>query len=125
MGNRSGLSVSAAEARSADGREEEHPSPEPGESAAFAASMARGRRADSEIARGLGLRGPAGRGADARYLEALAGSYHKWYDERRVTPLGDEPVGDEHRTRLWLAEAVRTVLASGLALVGVSAPERM
>ncbi|ROP45995.1 arginine--tRNA ligase [Pseudokineococcus lusitanus] len=60
-----------------------------------------------------------------RHLEVLAGTFHKWYDERRVTPLGDEPVGDEHRTRLWLAEAVRTVLASGLALVGVSAPERM
>jgi DNA-directed RNA polymerase specialized sigma24 family protein len=53
MGNQSGLSVSAAEARSADGREEEHPSPEPGESAALAASVARGRRADSEVARGL------------------------------------------------------------------------
>ncbi|WP_299035742.1 arginine--tRNA ligase [uncultured Pseudokineococcus sp.] len=61
----------------------------------------------------------------ARHLEVLAGTFHKWYDECRVAPLGEEPVEDVHRTRLWLAEAVRTVLASGLDLVGVSAPERM
>ncbi|MBC3762769.1 arginine--tRNA ligase [Quadrisphaera oryzae] len=61
----------------------------------------------------------------ARYLEALAGSYHKWYDERRVTPMGEEAVTDVHRTRLWLNDATRTVLANGLALLGVSAPERM
>jgi arginyl-tRNA synthetase len=61
----------------------------------------------------------------ARYLEALAGSYHKWYDERRVAPMGEEPVTDVHRTRLWLNEATRTVLANGLALLGVGAPDRM
>jgi arginyl-tRNA synthetase len=62
----------------------------------------------------------------ARYLEELAGAYHKWYDQnRRVLPLGEEPVTDAHRTRLWLNDATRTVLANGLALLGVSAPERM
>ncbi|MCL3860436.1 arginine--tRNA ligase [Actinotalea sp. K2] len=61
----------------------------------------------------------------ARYLEELAGSYHKWYDQRRVTPLGDQEVTDVHRTRLWLNDATRTVLANGLGLLGVSAPERM
>ena len=61
----------------------------------------------------------------ARYLEELAGAYHKWYDQRRVIPLGDEAVNDVHRTRLWLNDATRTVLANGLALLGVSAPERM
>jgi len=61
----------------------------------------------------------------ARYLEALAGSYHKWYDERRVTPMGDETVTDVHRTRLWLNDATRTVLANGLELLGVGAPDRM
>jgi arginyl-tRNA synthetase len=61
----------------------------------------------------------------ARYLEALAGSYHKWYDERRVTPQGEEPVTDVQRTRLWLNEATRTVLANGLGLLGVGAPDRM
>jgi arginyl-tRNA synthetase len=61
----------------------------------------------------------------ARYLEELAGHFHKWYDACRVTPRADETVTDAHRTRLWLAEATRTVLANGLALLGVSAPERM
>jgi arginyl-tRNA synthetase len=61
----------------------------------------------------------------ARHLEQLAAAYHKWYDERRVTPLGDEDVSDVHRTRLWLNEATRTVLQNGLRLLGVGAPDRM
>jgi arginyl-tRNA synthetase len=62
----------------------------------------------------------------ARYLETLAGAYHKWYDSCRVRPQNaDEEVTDVHRTRLWLNEATRTVLARGLDLLGVSAPERM
>ncbi|MFT4214498.1 MAG: arginine--tRNA ligase [Microbacterium sp.] len=61
----------------------------------------------------------------ARYLEELAGLYHRWYDSCRVTPLGDEEVTDQHRTRLWLNDATGQVLRNGLALLGVSAPERM
>jgi arginyl-tRNA synthetase len=61
----------------------------------------------------------------ARYLEELAGAYHKWYDQRRVTPVGEEQVDDVHRTRLWLNDATRQVLANGLGLLGVGAPERM
>lgn len=61
----------------------------------------------------------------ARYLESLAGAYHKWYDQCRVTPQGTSAVTDAHRTRLWLNDAARQVLANGLALLGVSAPERM
>jgi arginyl-tRNA synthetase len=61
----------------------------------------------------------------ARYVEELAGSYHRWYDSCRVVPRGDEEVADVHRTRLWLNDAVRQVVANGLDLVGVSAPERM
>ncbi|MCL2454001.1 MAG: arginine--tRNA ligase [Micrococcales bacterium] len=61
----------------------------------------------------------------ARYAEEVAGAYHKWYDQRRVMPFGDEEVGDVHRTRLWLNDATRQVLASALGLLGVSAPERM
>jgi len=61
----------------------------------------------------------------ARYLEELAGAYHKWYDVRRVAPFGDEEVSDVHRTRLWLNDATRQVLANGLGLLGVGAPERM
>ncbi|HWU47296.1 MAG TPA: arginine--tRNA ligase [Humibacter sp.] len=61
----------------------------------------------------------------ARYLEELAGLYHRWYDNCRVIPLGDEPVTDLHRTRLWLNEAAGQVIRNGLGLLGVSAPERM
>jgi arginyl-tRNA synthetase len=61
----------------------------------------------------------------ARYLEELAGHYHKWYVETRVTPRADETVSDVHRARLWLNEATRVVLANGLGLLGVSAPDRM
>lgn len=61
----------------------------------------------------------------ARYLEELAGLYHRWYDNCRVLPLGDEPVTDLHRTRLWLNDATGQVIRNGLHLLGVSAPERM
>jgi arginyl-tRNA synthetase len=60
----------------------------------------------------------------ARYLEALAGEFHRWYDSCRVLPVGDEPITDLNRTRLWLDVATRTVLANGLSMLGVSAPER-
>lgn len=62
----------------------------------------------------------------ARYLEQVAGAYHKWYAAgRRVVPQGEEAADHGHRTRLWLNDATRTVLANGLTLLGVSAPERM
>ena len=61
----------------------------------------------------------------ARYAEELAGTYHRWYDSCRVTPLGDEPVTDLHRTRLWLNDATGQVLRNALGLLGVSAPDRM
>jgi arginyl-tRNA synthetase len=61
----------------------------------------------------------------ARYLEELAGLYHRWYDNCRVIPLGDEPVEAVHRTRLWLNDATGQVLRNGLDLLGVGAPERM
>ncbi|MGM7666202.1 arginine--tRNA ligase [Microbacterium sp. A93] len=61
----------------------------------------------------------------ARYLEELAGLYHRWYDSCRVTPLSDDPIESVHRTRLWLNDATGQVLRNGLDLLGVSAPERM
>jgi len=61
----------------------------------------------------------------ARYLEDLAGTYHRWYDECRIIPKGDDEITDVNRTRAWLNEATRVVLANGLGLLGVSAPERM
>ncbi len=61
----------------------------------------------------------------ARYLEETAATYHRFYDTCRVLPMGDEEPNDLHRARLLLVAATRTVLANGLALLGVSAPERM
>ena len=61
----------------------------------------------------------------ARYLEQLAGDFHRWYDTCRVIPLSNGPVEDVHRTRLWLNDATGQVLRNGLSLLGVSAPERM
>jgi arginyl-tRNA synthetase len=61
----------------------------------------------------------------ARYLEEVSGAYHRWYDNCRVTPLSEQPVEPVHRTRLWLNNAASVVLANGLRVLGVSAPERM
>ncbi|MEU7143219.1 arginine--tRNA ligase [Nocardia sp. NPDC046473] len=63
----------------------------------------------------------------ARYLEELAGTYHRFQTNKnlRVLPLGDEPVSPTNAARLVLVNATRQVLANGLALLGVSAPERM
>ncbi|BBX09150.1 arginine--tRNA ligase [Mycolicibacterium aichiense] len=60
-----------------------------------------------------------------RYLEDLAGDYHRFYDSCRVLPMGDEEPGDLHRARLALCAATRQVIANGLSILGVSAPERM
>ncbi|WP_112928865.1 arginine--tRNA ligase [Gardnerella leopoldii] len=80
----------------------------------------------------------------AHYLEDLAASYHKWYNLERVVPM--ELTDPENRlpeadresqriakcpeparaaARLKLNAAVRTVIATGLDLLGVSAPEKM
>ena len=61
----------------------------------------------------------------SRYLEDLAGDYHRFYDACRVLPQGDEGPGDLHAARLALCAATRQVIANGLNILGVSAPERM
>ena len=61
----------------------------------------------------------------AHYLESLAGTYHRFYDACRVLPMGEEPATDVTHARLWLCEATRIVLANGLDLLGVTAPDRM
>jgi arginyl-tRNA synthetase len=61
----------------------------------------------------------------ARYLEDTAASFHKFYDECRVLPMGDEEPTPLHRARLLLVAATRQVIANGLGLLGVTAPERM
>ncbi|OBH14259.1 arginine--tRNA ligase [Mycobacterium sp. E1747] len=60
-----------------------------------------------------------------RYLEDLAGDYHRFYDSCRVLPQGDEQPADLHAARLALCEATRQVIANGLTILGVTAPERM
>ncbi len=61
----------------------------------------------------------------ARYVEELAGAYHRWYDACRVIPLGDAAIEDVHRTRLWLNDATGQVLRNGLGMLGVGAPDKM
>lgn len=61
----------------------------------------------------------------ARYLEELASAYHAWYGKSRVTPRGDDPLEPVHEARLWLNDAAGQVIANGLGLLGVSAPEKM
>ena len=56
-----------------------------------------------------------------RYLAALAGDFHRFYNACRIK--GEEPA--VLRARLKLADCVRAVLANGLGLLGVSAPEKM
>lgn len=60
-----------------------------------------------------------------RYLEDIAGDYHRFYDSCRVLPQGDEEPTDLHTARLALCQATRQVIANGLAILGVTAPERM
>jgi len=61
----------------------------------------------------------------SRYLEDLAGDYHRFYDSCRVLPQGDEAPTDLHAARLALCQGTRQVIANGLAILGVTAPERM
>jgi arginyl-tRNA synthetase len=60
-----------------------------------------------------------------RYLEDLAGDYHRFYDSCRVLPQGDEEPNQLHTARLALCQATRQVIANGLGILGVTAPERM
>ncbi len=61
----------------------------------------------------------------ARYLEELAGVYHRFYSDCRVLPMGDEQASPIHSARANLCSATRQVISNGLSLLGVSAPERM
>ena len=61
----------------------------------------------------------------ARYAEELAGTFHRFYDSCHILPKADEETAPIHSARLALAAATRQTLANALALVGVSAPEKM
>ena len=61
----------------------------------------------------------------ARYLEELAGTYHGFYADCRVLPMGEENPSPLHTARLLLCASTKQVILNGLDLLGVSAPERM
>jgi arginyl-tRNA synthetase len=61
----------------------------------------------------------------ARYLDELTDAYHRFSDICRVLPMGEERPSPRHAARLALCQATRQVLANGLGLLGLSAPERM
>ncbi|WP_285706617.1 DALR anticodon-binding domain-containing protein [Microtetraspora sp. NBRC 16547] len=56
------------------------------------------------------------------YAGQLALAYHDAHEHAPAVPVGDQPVNDVHTARLWLATAVRTVLA---ALFAVPLPDRL
>jgi arginyl-tRNA synthetase len=61
----------------------------------------------------------------ARYIEEVAGQYHRFYNDCRVLPLGDEKPTDLNSSRASLSRATAQVISNGLDLLGVSAPEKM
>ena len=61
----------------------------------------------------------------ARYLEELAGTYHGFYADCRVLPMGEEKPSALHSARLLLCSSTKQIIKNGLDLLGVSAPERM
>ena len=92
---------------------------EPGLTEAAEQMLARKLAAFPEVVRGAALarephRLPA-------YLQETAAVFHRFYHECRVVSDDDA----RSVVRLRLADATRLVLANGLALMGVSAPERM
>jgi arginyl-tRNA synthetase len=58
----------------------------------------------------------------ANYLRELAGQFNSFYNAHKVLVEDDEGL---RTARIALSEAVRQVLANGLDLLGVSAPESM
>ena len=61
----------------------------------------------------------------ARYIEEVASQYHRFYNDCRVLPLGDEKPTDLNSSRASLSLATAQVISNGLDLLGVSAPEKM
>ncbi|MGW2011605.1 ArgS-related anticodon-binding protein NrtL [Streptomyces nigrescens] len=60
-----------------------------------------------------------------RHLEATADAFFRWHDACPPLPVGEQKPLAVHRARLALAEAGGTVLANGLRLLGISAPEHL
>ncbi|OGG00608.1 MAG: arginine--tRNA ligase [Candidatus Glassbacteria bacterium RIFCSPLOWO2_12_FULL_58_11] len=56
------------------------------------------------------------------YLEELAKKFHSWYQHHRIVVAGEKELSLD---RLYLADCVRRVMANGLRLLGITAPEKM
>jgi arginyl-tRNA synthetase len=61
----------------------------------------------------------------ARYIEELAGVYHRFYSDCRVLPMSGEAPSALHSSRATLCAATKQVIANALGLLGVTAPDRM
>ena len=61
----------------------------------------------------------------SRYIEDLAAQYHRFYNDCRVLPLGEEKPTKLNSARACLSMATAQVISNGLDLLGVNAPERM
>jgi arginyl-tRNA synthetase len=61
----------------------------------------------------------------SRYIEDLAAQYHRFYNDCRVLPLGEEKPTKLNSARACLSMATAQVISNGLGLLGVNAPERM
>ena len=61
----------------------------------------------------------------ARFIEDLAAQYHRFYNDCRVLPLGQEKPTQLNLARATLSLAAAQVISNGLDLLGVRAPERM
>ena len=61
----------------------------------------------------------------ARYIEELAGTFHRFYATCQILPKVGEQAQPIHTARLALATATRQVIANALGLLGVTAPEQM
>ena len=61
----------------------------------------------------------------ARFIEDLAAQYHRFYNDCRVLPLGQEKPTQLNSARATLSLAAAQVISNGLDLLGVRAPERM
>lgn len=59
------------------------------------------------------------------WVRELAGAFHSFYQNDDCYVVGDNVAPELTVARLWLLEAVRIGLVTGLTLVGVSAPDAM
>ncbi|MBZ2196324.1 DALR anticodon-binding domain-containing protein [Occultella gossypii] len=59
------------------------------------------------------------------HLDRTAAAHRAWFEMTRVTPRGAGAITSAHRSRLCLNDAATPVLAGGLAILGLDAPEHL